>query len=546
MATRRVLARSPSPAHLLLLVIFSCLIGHSHQEEGENANSLPAVENAIQENAAVKAPIQTDSRFTFDDTILYKINWAKSHQSESDVVNKSVAESSDKIDGEEVFINSPNNEQYRCVIPSVDKEAQLNSESSKDADLNPYELIRPVFTKKFCAYRVENYWTYEICHGRYIRQFHEDPRSRQEGVAQEYYLGKFDLKQLDKLSKNYEENERGKKRPTVTVEDLTLPFIEVNFTDGSLCDLSSKKRFTRVLYVCLEEGNHDLYSIKETSTCEYEVVSFSPLLCKSSEFKLKTAVENEIKCYPMNAQTPAVPVGYELDRIQKEKEKEKEQLKSLKEEKNELGSIFEGKRISIETDSTGQGIRIKIVPESENKRAFTQIARQFLTGEYCLTGGSGWWKYEFCYGKKVDQYHEEKNGKKVSINLGNWDLKEHVKWLEANPSKRPKAGKTPKQVSHFYSYGEACDLTKKPRTVEVKLKCGSSANSESVTIYLMEPKTCEYVLGVESSIICELLSTVDENGLFVISPASDESSMSSSSSSLSSSAELFDDDESKD
>ena len=88
----------------------------------------------------------------------------------------------------------------------------------------------------------------------------------------------------------------------------------------------------------------------------------------------------------MNAQTPAVPVGYELDRIQKEKEKEKEQLKSLKEEKNELGSIFEGKRISIETDSTGQGIRIKIVPESENKRAFTQIARQFLTGEYCLTG----------------------------------------------------------------------------------------------------------------------------------------------------------------
>lgn len=165
-------------------------------------------------------------------------------------------------------------------------QAQLDSESSKDADLNPYELIRPIITKKFCSYRVENYWTYEICHGRYIRQFHEDPRSRQEGVAQEFYLGKFDPKQLDKLSKNYEENERGKKRPTVAVEDLTLPYIEVNFTDGSLCDLSSKKRFTRVLYVCLEEGNHDLYSIKETSTCEYEVVTFSPLLCKSSEFKV--------------------------------------------------------------------------------------------------------------------------------------------------------------------------------------------------------------------------------------------------------------------
>lgn len=106
-------------------------------------------------------------------------------------------------------------------------------------------------------------------------------------------------------------------------------------------------------------------------------------------FQLKTAIENEIKCYPLNAQTPAVPVGYELDKIQKEKEKEKEQLKNLKNAKEDLAmsSIFEGKTISIEPDSTGQGIRIKIVPEqSENKRAFTQIAKQFLTGEYCLTG----------------------------------------------------------------------------------------------------------------------------------------------------------------
>ena len=87
-----------------------------------------------------------------------------------------------------------------------------------------------------------------------------------------------------------------------------------------------------------------------------------------------------------------------------------------------------------------------------------------------LFQGSGWWKYEFCYGKKVDQFHEEKDGKKVVINLGNWDMREHIKWIEANPSKKPKSGKIPKQVSHFYSFGEACDVTQKPRTVEVKLK----------------------------------------------------------------------------
>ena len=30
-----------------------------------------------------------------------------------------------------------------------------------------------------------------------------------------------------------------------------------------------------------------------------------------------------------------------------------------------------------------------------------QVVKEFLRGEYCLYGGSGWWKYEFCYGKKV-------------------------------------------------------------------------------------------------------------------------------------------------
>lgn len=29
----------------------------------------------------------------------------------------------------------------------------------------------------------------------------------------------------------------------------------------------------------------------------------------------------------------------------------------------------------------------------------------FLSGRECLPGGSGWWKYEICYGKHVIQFH---------------------------------------------------------------------------------------------------------------------------------------------
>ena len=77
-----------------------------------------------------------------------------------------------------------------------------------------------------------------------------------------------------------------------------------------------------------------------------------------------------------------------------------------------------------------------------------------------MYGGTGWWKYEFCYGQKVDQYHEEKGGQKSVINLGRFDLKNHKKYLEENPNKRPKLPlESRKHVSHFYSNGDICDLT---------------------------------------------------------------------------------------
>ena len=38
-----------------------------------------------------------------------------------------------------------------------------------------------------------------------------------------------------------------------------------------------------------------------------------------------------------------------------------------------------------------------------------QVVKEFLKGEYCLYGGSGWWKYEFCYGKKVSLHPKIQN-----------------------------------------------------------------------------------------------------------------------------------------
>jgi len=60
-------------------------------------------------------------------------------------------------------------------------------------------------------------------------------------------------------------------------------------------------------------------------------------------------------------------------------------------------------------------------------------------------------------------------------------------------------------------------LTGKPRQIEVKLKCKAADSPSTVSLYLLEPKTCQYVLGVESPLVCDLLPHADpQTGLFPV------------------------------
>lgn len=70
-----------------------------------------------------------------------------------------------------------------------------------------------------------------------------------------------------------------------------------------------------------------------------------------------------------------------------------------------------------------------------------------------------------------------------------------------------------KEVELFYSGGDICDITKKPREVVVRLKC--KTGQTSLSLYLLEPKTCSYILGLESELLCSILSNVDSNGLII-------------------------------
>ncbi|VDM50579.1 unnamed protein product, partial [Toxocara canis] len=178
--------------------------------------------------------------------------------------------------------------------------------------------------------------------------------------------------------------------------------------------------------------------------------------------------------------------------------------------------------------STGSAMHAEKSGPFYDVESIVQENSEFLTGKQCLYGGgTGWWKYEFCYGKRVVQYHDDPQNGRTEIVLGIFSEEIHKQWMRENPQKHPLKASSPHlfasidgQVllaSHIYTGGDICEEENIHRSVEVRIRCRPSEGSQSaVTLFLLEPHTCQYVLGVESPRFCDMLQSVDEYGLLPI------------------------------
>lgn len=112
--------------------------------------------------------------------------------------------------------------------------------------LGPLDLVATLFSSSACSYRIESYWTYEVCHGNYIKQYHEE-RDKKISKVQEYYLGKWNKINTEKLREKLAEAERNdEKLKYKKIDGLRLPYLELEMTDGTQCDLiNNKPRVTR-------------------------------------------------------------------------------------------------------------------------------------------------------------------------------------------------------------------------------------------------------------------------------------------------------------
>lgn len=177
----------------------------------------------------------------------------------------------------------------------------------------------PVTNGRGCIFIPHNWWSYEFCYGRWIRQFHEE-----KGVVHaEYILGLASgagaqpdpivdtpLMYRDgahSLRRKIGSNAPDEDRPfacsqraddAAALAGLDVPPVVTEYVGGTVCDLTNRPRRSRVVAICepphvqlqtrlRQNAQHPhatippiLFNVTEVAPCEYVVFLVGPGVCE--------------------------------------------------------------------------------------------------------------------------------------------------------------------------------------------------------------------------------------------------------------------------
>lgn len=208
----------------------------------------------------------------------------------------------------------------------------------------------------WCAFRIEDWWTYEICYKKTARQYHADTSG---ALTQQYILGQYKNKEdappvasaPDAITTTGGDNGDNKSEIYTDESDVGRPpmkYVRHMYSDGDRCELSDDRRQVEVRYICDDDDRGDgagggsrgggiadsmkknggqnehsptLVEVREPSSCSYLFVVSVPRLCEHPLLRESPGVLNEIPCYPHELR--------EEDRIGGEPIEEKETIVPL-------------------------------------------------------------------------------------------------------------------------------------------------------------------------------------------------------------------------
>jgi len=128
-----------------------------------------------------------------DDSVLNKISWLGASEIDELVSDQSL---------ESIVMTTARGEKYTCTLPK--RQEFTGEEAGPYTGPSPIELLSPLFSQFVCTFKLETYWTYELCHGKYIRQYHEE-REGKKVKLQEYFLGRWDKDDIEKMKRKIDD-----------------------------------------------------------------------------------------------------------------------------------------------------------------------------------------------------------------------------------------------------------------------------------------------------------------------------------------------------
>lgn len=170
-----------------------------------------------------------------------------------------------------------NQQNTSSVIVETEKRLKLKT---------PDELLEVL--KDRCFIRQEGWWSYEFCYQKKLRQIHVED----EKVIQEFILGEYDNEATIAYNQNLSDISTLKDPRS---KDASQRYHAHQYTNGTVCDLTSQPRETEVRFVC-SEPRAMISSITELSTCKYALTIQGPMLCKHPLFQEERPVWHTIDC----------------------------------------------------------------------------------------------------------------------------------------------------------------------------------------------------------------------------------------------------------
>ncbi|XP_064595061.1 protein OS-9-like [Liolophura sinensis] len=250
-----------------------------------------------------------------------------------------------------VYLQSKFGQQYQCSFPDHSQQEKQKQEEEKLAvEIGIPELLRPLETGP-CLIKVKDWWTYEFCYGKHVRQYHlEDGLITGDIIYLGLFESEFDWNNNEVSSKNKNRLNR---------------YHSQHYGNGSKCDLTQEPRKTEVRFLC-EEGSGDYIArIDEPETCVYILTVHTTKICHHPDLRPKSHSHNvPIYCNPV-----ITDAQYE------------QYLVDLEEERHREAAEAEARRVTEAEATRAAEVEAKRVADEQAKSVLTDPDDSTISSE---------------------------------------------------------------------------------------------------------------------------------------------------------------------